>query len=177
MNANDPKQILRDLLLRAEERYGERVHEVQFTVEENESTNEAPAPIDLVFHNAALTEATVRIHAGVDANQQRFQLALEGFHLLSPVPRSEVTFFEEGLSQIFALQETVGLLPSDDPNYKKAYDLCGSLENTCGNDTVRRLRERQPYISRITPADILALCPLFPTEDAEALCERWPYYQ
>jgi hypothetical protein len=177
MNGNDAKQILLDLLLRAEERYGERAHEVHFTVEENESTNETPAPIDVVFHNPALTEATVRIHAGVDANQRRFQLALEGFHLLSPVPRPEVTFLEEGLSQLFALEETVGLLPSDDPNYRKAHDLCESLENTCGNDIVRRLRERQPYISRITPADILALCPLFPAEDAEALCDRWPYYQ
>ena len=89
------------MLLIAEKRYGERVHEVDFTVEIDRG------PIAIVYHNKELTKATVHIQAGSnDANQQKFQLALEGFHLLSPVPRHEVTFFEEGLSQIFALSET-----------------------------------------------------------------------
>ena len=161
-----------DLLVLAEEQYGERAHEVEFSVQERRG-----GPIAVEFHNESLTEATVHIEADIDDNQRRFQLALEGFHLLSPVPRHEVTFFEEGLSQIFAFRETVGLLPSGDPHYRKARDLCEGLENICGNDIIRRLRERQPYISRVEPADVIALCPCFPAEDAESLCERWPYYQ
>ena len=172
MNNNDSKQILLDLLVLAEEQYGERAHEVEFSVQERRG-----GPIAVEFHNESLTEAIVHIRADIDDNQRRFQLALEGFHLLSMVPRHEVTSFEEGLSQIFALSETVGLLPSNDVHYKKARELCQRLLAECGDDIVRRLREIQPYISRITPTQIIDLCPEFPKADAESLCQRWPYYQ
>jgi len=172
MANNDPKQILEDLLLRAEARYGKQAHQVEFTVQEKEEGS-----IAVEFHNDALTNATVHIQANLNENQQRFQLALEGFHLLSPVPRHEVTYLEEGLSQIFALNETVGLLPENDIHYQKAHRLCASLEQKCGSDIVRRLREHQAYISRITPAQIIDLCGTFPNGDAQSLCERWPYYQ
>jgi glycosyltransferase involved in cell wall biosynthesis len=168
VNPNNPTQILHELLMAAQERYGKWVHEVQFNVQEKEN-----GPIEVVF-NDSFTEATVHIQAGVDANQRRFQLAQEGFHLLSPVPRSEVTFFEEGLSQMFACI-TVGLRPSDDLNYRKAQALCEKLENQCGDNIVLRLREKEPYISRITAAQIIELCPGFSREDAESLCRRWPY--
>ena len=122
VNGNNPIQILDDLLKRAEQRYGKRTHKVDFTVKEKEK-----GPIGVEFHDLGLTKATVHIQAKIDDNQRRFQLALEGFHLLSPVPRNEVTYFEEGLSEIFALSETVGLLPGDDIHYKKAHKLCESL--------------------------------------------------
>ncbi|SRR6266404_703963 len=168
----ESKQILVELLLRAEARYGKRAHYVEFDVREEEE-----AEIRVEPHNEELTKVIVYIQAHVDDNQRRFQLALEGFHLLSMVPRHEVTFFEEGLSEIFALSETVGLLPSDDIHYRKAHELCQKLLVDCGDDIVRRLRENQPYISRITPAEIMDLCPKFPKPDAESLCKRWPYYQ
>jgi len=168
-----PEDVLRQSLLVAEKRYGERVHEVDFTVEIDKK-----GPIAVVYHNQELSKATVHIRAGSDdTNQQKFQLALEGFHLLSPVLRHKVTFLEEGMSQIFALSETVGLLPSDDVHYKEAHALCKSLEKACGDDIVRRLRKKQRYISRITPDEIIALCPGFPRKDAEHLCKPWPYYQ
>ena len=172
MSADDPQQMLTQLLARAEQRYGQRAHEVEFDVRE-----EANAAIRVEPRNEALTKVTVYIQARIDQNQRRFQLALEGFHLLSMVPRHEVTSFEEGLSQIFALSETVGLLPSNDVHYKKARELCQRLLAECGDDIVRRLREIQPYISRITPTQIIDLCPEFPKADAESLCQRWPYYQ
>ena len=53
--------------------------------------------------------------------------------------------------------------------------LCKNLEDVCGGNIVRRLRQQQPYISKITSAEIIKLCTKFPLEDAEALCERWPY--
>jgi hypothetical protein len=172
MTGDDAKQILTQLLASAEQRYGPRAHEVEFDVRE-----EANAAIRVEPRNEALTKATVYIQSGIDLNQRRFQLALEGFHLLSMVPRHEVTFFEEGLSQIFALSETVGLLPSEDQHYKKAHQLCQKLLDKCGADIVCRLRQKRRYISRITPVHILELCPRFSNSDAEALCQRWPYYQ
>jgi hypothetical protein len=174
MNGDDSKQTLEQLLLRAEKRYGKRAHGVEFDVSEK-----TDGPIAVEFHDRELTTATVHIQtcSEEDKNQRRFQLALEGFHLLSAVPRHEVTFLEEGLSEIFALTETVGLTPSDDKEYKKAHELCTKLMAECGDDIIRRLRENQPYLSRITPAQIIDLCPEFPKSSAKSLCKRWPYYQ
>ena len=167
VNANDPTAVLGELLLTAQERYGKWVHEVRFTVQENQN-----GPIDVVFHDQFFTQATVRIQAGVDPNQRRFQLALETIHLLSPVSPEELTFFEEGLSQVFAFRMTEGLVVSND-KYARAHKLCEALEKRCGGDIVRRLRKKEPYISRITSAQIIELCPGFPSDDAAFLCKRW----
>jgi hypothetical protein len=163
------KKLIGEFLLAAEKRYGKCVKPIKISVVE------AKCEHPEVFFDGSFTQATIKIQENVDENQRRYQLAQEVLHCLSPVPPQELTALEEGLSQVFALSlsEGVGILKTN-PKYAKARELCESLAKTCGADIIRRLRdEKQRYISRLTSANVLELCPAFPPEDAELLCNPW----
>ncbi|PYK39734.1 MAG: hypothetical protein DME49_03075 [Verrucomicrobia bacterium] len=162
-----------ELLKLAEKCYGECVKSIKISVKEWESDHPE------TFFNQSFTHATIKIQK-VDENERRYQLAQEVVQCLSPVPPDQLTFFEKGLGQVFALSDRVGvkITPPEDnaiqKKYAEARRLCALLEKTCGEDIVHRLRKkRQQYISRITPDDISALCSKFPREDAELLCRPW----
>jgi len=159
-----------ELLALAEQRYGECVKPTEISVEFWEGNHPETS------FNGSFTHARIRIQKS-DENFCRYQLAQEVVQCLSPVPPEELTFFDKGLAQLFAVSIGTNIRPPEDNEVQKKYaqarKLCQVLVEKCGDDIVRRLRDMQLYISKITPADIAAVCPCFSAENAKLLCQPW----
>ncbi|RYX86630.1 hypothetical protein EON83_00160 [bacterium] len=105
-----------------------------------------------------------------------WQLAHETIHLLSPLGKQGANILEEGLATYFSrlyLQKKLGVGGQAPPgNYRQADELVTRLLLLNGN-AVREMREHQPTISHITPDIIKIVCPNFPDDLAEKLCQRF----
>ncbi len=105
-----------------------------------------------------------------------YQLSHECIHLLSPSGGQGGNNLEEGLATHFChryIVETFGVdWPCTIPSYAAAR---AAVEELLSADitVIRRLRERQPAIHLVTPADIVAVAPDTRAESAAFLCERF----
>ncbi len=107
-----------------------------------------------------------------DMNRASFQMAHEAIHLLSPSGGKRTTVFEEGLANHFSIRymrEHLGATWSADvDSYQHASDQLEQLLEI-EPDAVRLVRQRQPALYLLTPADIQAACPSAPSDLAVSL--------
>ena len=105
-----------------------------------------------------------------------YQLAHECIHLLAPTGGRDANTLEEGLATFFAhkyVQDAFRVaMPATMPSYEIARQHVARLLAIDGN-AVKRLREAQPTISKITAEQILSVCPSLEAEVAEALAARY----
>lgn len=109
-----------------------------------------------------------------DFNQAIFQLSHEVVHLLGPQAKGNSTHLEEGMatwfSERYTLRETGRAIRSQMPCYAAARDAVATLmeaDPTC----IRRMREEQPFVSKITSGMVSRFCPDLPEDQARFLCE------
>jgi len=113
-----------------------------------------------------------------DAVEAHYELAQECIHLLAPSGSLLTNVLEEGLSIYFAgryLKENLGETKTcDTANYTTALELVERLL-AIDSTVVRRVRQTQPAIYLLTPADLLACNPSIPYDLAEQLTARFAY--
>jgi len=102
----------RQLLKLAEKRYGECVKPIKISVKEWDADHPETS------FDPSFTQATIKIQK-TDENQRRYQLAQEVVQCLSPVPPEQLTFFDKGLAQMFALSVGVKITPPEDNEIQK----------------------------------------------------------
>lgn len=113
-----------------------------------------------------------------DAVEAHCELAQECIHLLAPSGTLLANVLEEGLSIYFAqryLKERLGETRTcDATNYSAALKLVQRLL-AIDSTVVRRVRQTQPAIYLLTPADLSACNPSIPCDLAEQLTTRFAY--
>ncbi len=102
-----------------------------------------------------------------------FQLAHEVIHLLSPSGNRSAKVIEEGLATVFSHQissrHALGLT-TDVASYLLAeQQVCELLQVEA--DVIKRVREREPNFSRITPQLLTEFAPHLSQETSEGLCQ------
>jgi hypothetical protein len=103
-----------ELLKLAEECYGECVKPIKISVKEWDGDHPE------TFFDLSFTHATIKIQK-TEGNERRYQLAQEVIQCLSPVPPDQLTFFDKGLAQVFALSVGVKITPPEDNEIQKQY--------------------------------------------------------
>lgn len=122
------------------------------------------------------------IHLSMDCLRDRqaayLQLAHESIHLLSPTGMADANVLEEGIAVHFAewyMHTTFGEEwwsgQITIPAYANALAQTRQLL-ALDSEIIKKLRSKQPVISRITAEQILAHCPEAPEELCQALAER-----
>jgi hypothetical protein len=144
---------LGELLLEAEERYGDRALEwTPLGVEVRDGSRDAIMPLGDTNKRYVVLNSCVEY----DMDEAVFKLSHEVIHLLGPVAKANC--LEEGLATFFSLNnsKTVGRrdslrsrLEQTDPLYIKALEMYEVFVSNGGD--IRTLREKQPYISKATP--------------------------
>lgn len=166
---------LGQMLAMAEERFGER--DLSYTVLGVEFVEDGPR---LWYPNFGARHDVV-IQLGLecltDAARACYELAHECVHLLSPTGANDATMLEEGLATWFAgwyMQEAFGqpTWQPATPGYRAAKTQAALL---LARDpyAVRRLREEEPVLSKISGALILEHYPDLPDAAADSLAARF----
>ena len=115
-----------------------------------------------------------------DRQYAYYELAHECIHLLAPTGKRDANFLEEGLAVYFSRWYThyifgEGWWMSDEftnSAYARAFTLVEQLLNLDA-DMIKKFREVQPVISRITAEQMLNRSPTIPRELAYALEQRF----
>jgi hypothetical protein len=105
-----------------------------------------------------------------------YQLAHECIHLLSPLGARGANTLEEGLATYFAheyLKKHFNFsMPATIQSYERARNLVSELL-TIDHGAIKKLREKEPTISKITAQQITDQYPSLSVETAKALEEKF----
>lgn len=105
-----------------------------------------------------------------------YELSHEVVHLLCPVVNGTATNLEEGLATWFSENFTVDGITaphaSSMPCYSAARDAISELL-ACDPYCIKKMREVEPYLSKISESQILENCPSFPEDKAGFLSEKF----
>ena len=132
-------------------------------------------------HASRSLEIHLSLNALREARQGRshpafWQMAHECVHVLSPVRRREVNVLEEGLVCCFQhdyMRDVFGFRGQlSDPRYLRARALTRQLI-ALDSDAVKRIRQSQPVISRISEEDLRTHCPAIPPDIARELTQHF----
>lgn len=108
-----------------------------------------------------------------------YHLAHECVHLLSPAVQLGTNNFEEGAACVFAsryFHEVLGrcTIGPCTPSYIRAHGLMTKLLQF-DNVAVKKIRERQPEMHKVSEEDILDVCPNAPPNLAVDLASPFPH--
>ena len=120
------------------------------------------------------------IQLGIECTQDMvqaiYQLAHEVIHLLSPSGASTANNLEEGLatwfSEDYCRRATGQTIRAEVPSYQKASDLVRQVLEQ-HPDCIRKMRESEPCISRLSASLIRVHCPSLSEEQAAFLATRF----
>lgn len=114
----------------------------------------------------------------MDRQDAYSQLSHATIHLLSPTGKSSANNLEEGLAHYFSAYYMNSFFGDGWWNHKilsrkhrRAFQTCNKLLSL-DKEAIKKLREIQPTISKITSDQILNLYPTLPKEDADFLSRK-----
>ena len=114
-----------------------------------------------------------------DRQDAYLQLSHATIHLLSPTGKRSANNLEEGLAHYFSAYYMNSIFGDGwwhhkilSRNHRKAFQTCSKLLSL-DKDAIKKLREIQPTISKITSDQILNLYPTLPKEDADFLSRKF----
>ena len=168
--------VLGEIILKAEERFGERdksytILGIDFTPG-NDARTWTPGNCKHIIVQLSMNGLTDRYEA-------YRQLAHEGIHLLSPTGKADANVLEEGLAVYFEQWYMNDIFGDgwwnnsiNNTAYREALEAAAALL-TFDADAIKKLRQIQPTIASITAAQIQTVCPALPAEIAEKLVRRF----
>ena len=168
--------VLGEIILHAEEMFGERdksytILGIDFTPGD-EARTWTPGNCKHIIVQLSMNGLTDRYEA-------YRQLAHEGIHLLSPTGKADANVLEEGLAVYFEqwyLNDIFGdgwwNNSINNTAYREAVAAARALL-VLDIDAVKKLRQIEPTIARITAAQIQAVCPDLAPQIADRLASRF----
>jgi hypothetical protein len=163
---------LGDMLCQAESTYG--VRDYSYTILGIEFENNAPQ----IWYPGNCKHIVIQLTPDTSTDEIKgcYQLAHECIHLLSPSGGRNATILEEGLATHFAHQYVeqnfAFVMPPTSQSYEIARVLVSQLL-AFDADAVKKIRQNQFTISKITSKNILEVVPQFDPSVAQALEQQF----
>jgi hypothetical protein len=159
-----------DMLVKAEFKYGEK--DKTYTVFGIELTDEEKPSI--WYPSTGVKHIIIQITQNClnDMNQAVFQVSHEIIHCLSSQKENKANVLEEGLATHFSIEycrdSKHTVYPIKDKRYKKAQELVEQLLSI-DTDIIKKVREIEPIISKISKDLLLKINPKITSKLAEIL--------